>query len=111
MPVWQEPEPSQATGMALAHCTLGKFLRVGCHCFPPPLDVPTFIARCLQVRNDARYPSSEGWNCRRERWPVILPKWWLSRHLGIFYMPQIYDMGPMALLPLWGKACWGFFRP
>jgi hypothetical protein len=32
-------------------------------------------------------------------------------HLGIFYMPQIYDMGPMALLPLRRKACWGFFRP
>jgi hypothetical protein len=25
-------------------------------------------------------------------------------HLGIFYMPQIYDMGPMALLPLRRKA-------
>ena len=32
--VWQEPEPSQATGMALAHCILGSFLGVGCHCFP-----------------------------------------------------------------------------
>ena len=32
-------------------------------------------------------------------------------NLGIFYMPQIYDMGPTALLPLWRKACWGFFRP
>jgi len=32
-------------------------------------------------------------------------------HLGIFYMPQICDMGPMALLPLWRKACWGFFHP
>jgi hypothetical protein len=31
------------------------------------------------------------------------------RHLGIFYMPQIYDMGPTALLPLRRKACWGFF--
>jgi len=31
--------------------------------------------------------------------------------LGIFYMPQIYDMGPMALLPLWRKACWGVFAP
>ena len=38
---WQEPEPSQATGLALAHCILGSFLGVGCHCFPPPLDVPT----------------------------------------------------------------------
>jgi len=26
-------------------------------------------------------------------------------------MPQIYDMGPTALLPLWWKACWGIFRP
>jgi len=26
-------------------------------------------------------------------------------------MPQIYDMGPTALLPLQRKACWGFFHP
>jgi len=26
--------------MALAHCILGKFLGVGCHYFPLPLDVP-----------------------------------------------------------------------
>ena len=32
-------------------------------------------------------------------------------NLGIFYMPQIYDMGPTALLPLRRKACWGIFRP
>ena len=32
-------------------------------------------------------------------------------HLGIFYMPQICDMGTMALLPLRRKACWGFFSP
>ena len=62
------------TGMALAHCILGKFLAVVCHCFPPPLDVPTFAARCPYVRNDARDPSSEMWNCGRERCPVILPK-------------------------------------
>jgi hypothetical protein len=36
---WQEPDPSQATGMALVHCVLGKFLGVGCHCFPLPLDI------------------------------------------------------------------------
>jgi len=45
---WEEPEPSQMTGMAVAHCILGKFLRVVCHCFPPPLDVPTLAARCLR---------------------------------------------------------------
>jgi hypothetical protein len=32
-------------------------------------------------------------------------------HLGIFYMPYSYDMGPTALLPLRRKACWGFFCP
>ena len=42
---WQEPEPS----MALAHCILGSFLGVGFHCFPPPLDVPTFASRCLHA--------------------------------------------------------------
>ena len=47
---WQEPEPSQVTGMALAHCVLGSFLGVGCHWFPPPLDVPTFASRCLHVQ-------------------------------------------------------------
>jgi len=26
-------------------------------------------------------------------------------------MPQICYIGPTALLPLWRKACWGFFRP
>ena len=31
-------------------------------------------------------------------------------NLGIFYMPQIYDMGP-TLLPLRRKACWGFLHP
>ena len=47
---WQEPEPSQTTGMALAHCILGSFLGVGCLCFSPPLDVPTFASRCLHVQ-------------------------------------------------------------
>jgi len=49
---WQKPEPSHVTGMALAHCILGKFLGVVCLCFPTPLDVPTL---------DARDPSSERW--------------------------------------------------
>ena len=31
----QRPELSQATGMALVSCILGKFLGVVCHCFPP----------------------------------------------------------------------------
>jgi hypothetical protein len=56
------------------------FLGVGCHYFPPLLDVPTFAARCLHVRNDARDPNSQRWNCGREGWPVILRKWRLPRH-------------------------------
>jgi len=94
---WQEPDPSHVTGMALAHCILGKFLGVVCHCFPPPLDVP---------RNDARDPSSERWNCGRQRCPVvILPNSDFHVNSGIFHMSQIYDMGPTALLPLRRKAC------
>jgi len=38
----QRPEFSQATGMALVCCNLGKFLGVACYCFPRSLDVPTF---------------------------------------------------------------------
>jgi hypothetical protein len=67
--VWQEPEPSQATGMALAHCILRKLLGVVCHYFPLPLDVPIFAARCLHVPINASAPSSESWNCGRE-WSV-----------------------------------------
>jgi hypothetical protein len=26
-------------------------------------------------------------------------------------MPQICDMGPMALLSLWRKTSWGYFHP
>ena len=33
----QRPELSQATGMALVRCILGKFLGFACHCFPPAL--------------------------------------------------------------------------
>jgi len=65
--------------MAPAHCILGKVLGVVCHCFPPPLDVPTFAARCLYVRNDTRDPSSERWNCGGEICPVIWPKFRLPR--------------------------------
>ena len=64
----------------LAYCILGKFLGVVCHCLPLPLDVLTFAAMCLCVHSNARDPSSERWNCGRERCPVvILPKFRLPR--------------------------------
>jgi len=51
---WQEPEHSHMTGMAMAHCILGKFLGVVCHCLPPPLDVPTLATRCLRTQRRER---------------------------------------------------------
>ena len=50
--------------MALARCILGKFLGVGCHFFPPPLDVPTFSARCLHVQRRERPSAAEGGTLR-----------------------------------------------
>jgi hypothetical protein len=50
--------------MALARCILGKFLGVGCHFFPPPLDVPTFSAGCLHVQRRERPLASEGGSLR-----------------------------------------------
>jgi hypothetical protein len=102
---WQEPEPSQTTGMALVRCVLGKFLGVVFHCFPLPLYFPTFAAKCLHVSINARAPSSERWNYGREwscNFSEMTP---FLRHLGIFYMPQICDMGQTALLPFRRKAC------
>jgi len=51
---WQELEPSHVTGMALAHCILGKFLGVVCQCFPTPIDVPTLAARCFRPQRRER---------------------------------------------------------
>jgi len=50
--------------MALTHCILGRFLGVGCHCFPPPLDVPTSSARCLHVQRHERPLAAEGGTLR-----------------------------------------------
>ena len=59
-------------------------------------------------------PSSEAFAIRpyflQHSSNVFPPTSW-HHPLGIFYMPQIYDMGPTALLPLRRKACWEFFRP
>ena len=81
-------------GMALAHCILGKFLGVVCHCFPPPLDVPTFTAtmrEILAAKGGTVGEQLSGNFCLNSDFHV---------NLGIFYMPQIYDMGPTALLSL-----------
>jgi hypothetical protein len=67
--------------MALAHCILGKFLGVGCHCFPPPLDVPTFSARCLHVQRRERPLAAEGETLRgREMFQQISSRIRLPRN-------------------------------
>jgi hypothetical protein len=67
--------------MALAHCILGKFLGGGCHCFPPPLDVPTFSARCLHVQRRERPLAAEGGTLRgREMFRQISSRIRLSRN-------------------------------
>jgi len=61
--------------MALARCILGKFLGVGCHFFPPPLDVPIFSARCRHVQRRERPPVAEGGTLRgREIFRQISPR-------------------------------------
>ena len=100
------PELSQANGMALVRCILGKFLGIVCHCFPPFLVVPTFHHQV-----PPRPPRRERSQWRKwELWARMLSGNFAEMttstlHLGIFYMPQIYDMGPTALLPLRRKAC------
>ena len=93
----QRPEFSQATGMTLVRCILGKFLGLACHCFP-------LLFRCSHFSPPGASTSATtlSGNCGPECCPVILPKWRLPRHLGIFYMPQIYDMG---LLTIWLFKC------
>jgi len=67
--------------MALARCILGKFLGVGCHFFPPPLDVPTFSARCLYVQRHERPLAVEGGTLRgREMFREISSRIRLSRN-------------------------------
>jgi len=51
---WQDPEPCDANGMALAQFILDKFLGVVCHCFPLPLDVPILAARCPRPQRRER---------------------------------------------------------
>ena len=69
--VGQEPEPSQATDMALACC----FLRGKLPLLSPPAFRHSNLRRQAPPRlHDARDPSSEGWNFGREYCPVNLAR-------------------------------------
>jgi hypothetical protein len=54
---------------------------------------------------------SEGRKYGQEMANPILPTACDLHGVGIFYMPQIYDVVQTALLPLRRKACWGYFCP
>jgi hypothetical protein len=51
--------------------------------------------------------ASEGANYIRN----LASKSVIFRRTRFFYMPQNWDMGQIILLPLWRKACCGFFQP
>jgi hypothetical protein len=62
------------------------------------------------VWSDASEPSSGRWNFGREMGKKFYRKWRLPRHFWVLLHAEKHDMGQTALLPLWRKACWGFFR-
>ena len=108
--LWQEPEPSQVTGMALAHCVLGSFLGVGCHCFPPPLDIPTFASRCLHVQVTWETSISERWNYGREMAGQFCLWFRLPRKPRVlWHAAQICDMGDGFTSPPKEGMLWIFF--
>jgi hypothetical protein len=74
------------------------------------LDMQISATRRLHVCHHARAPSGRRWNCGQEMFGNFAKLSISMLHLGIFYMPWSYDMGPTALLPLRRKAYWGFFR-
>jgi len=64
----------------------------------PPPGVPT-------SETTPANPSSARWNYGREVAENFAESGYFHVTFGVFYMSQIYDMGPTALLPLRRKAC------
>ena len=88
--------------MALAHCILGSFLGVGCHCFPPPLDVPT----CK--RHERPLSAKDG--ITGEKWPVNFAcDFDFHVNPGFFDMPHKSATWETALLPPQGGHAVDFF--
>ena len=76
-----------------------------------PLCTAFSFPRHLQRRYTSPLSVKEG--SMGEKWPIqfCLRRVTSTVSVGIFYVPQMYDMGQTALLPLRRKACWGFFCP
>jgi len=103
--VWAETRAQSGDWYGSGTLHPGQVLRGSLPLLPPAFRRSHFRHQVSPRRHDMIDPSGGRWNCGRECCPVILPKCRLPRHLGILYMPQIYDMGPTALLPLRRKAC------
>ena len=89
----------------------GSFLGVGCHCFPPPLDVPTFASRCLHVQATWETSISERRNYGQEMAGQFCLWFRLPRKPRVlWHAAQICDMGDGFTSPP-RKACCGFFGP
>jgi len=97
----QEPEPSQATGMALVRCIPGKFLGVVCHCFPQPTIISVkysskgkfkFIVRPL-----AKLSSACGSTYQVPDWMIHTPCSGMSSlHLFCMSRPHSYVPPPVS---------------
>jgi len=65
-PVWAATRSQSGDRYGSGTMRPGQVLRGSLPLLSPRLDVPTFTARCLHVRNDTRDSSSERWNHGRE---------------------------------------------
>ena len=104
-PVGQEPEPIQATDIALACCFLGESLMGRLPLLSPVFSHPNLCSQVPPRLQDAREPSSEGWNYGRESCPINLAEMTTSTPFWDILHAAKYDMGQTALLPLRRKAC------
>ena len=81
-PVWAETRVQSGDWYGSGTLHPGQ----ACHCFPP-------LFRCSHFSPTGASTSATTWEIpAAEAGTVILPKWRLPRHLGIFYTPHIYDM-------------------
>ena len=109
--VEQEPEPSQATVMALACCFLGKVLGVGYHYFTPPLDIPIIAARYLHVCTRQEILVPKGWHYGREYCQLHLTE--MTTYTSFWnplHAPQITTLDRRLYFPSEGRRAEDFFR-
>jgi hypothetical protein len=89
-PVWAETRAQSGDWYGSGALHPGQILRGSL-----PLVSSAFRRSNFRHQVLPRPPRRERSQWRKvELWSGILPKWRHPRHLGIFYMPQIYEMGP-----------------